>query len=235
MKKNKLFSGRGLSARTRASYEMRTQRAYLKDRISSLKKHGLLKFSSLKDINLSSFKAKGTIEEIQAQTEQIKKLLASPLSSTFDVLLKRGKLGPRRPAPPVSPPTPEPVPEPPRRPRPPAPEPEPDDNEDYGDGGYGDGGYGDGVGAGIDVGPDFEPEAPTTGPGAHDRYSDIMDMIPEDERDEIREEYDSQDVFWLGDTMYDQDMSIDEARDAFDRQRERRLEELEPERSPEPF
>ena len=60
-------------------------------------------------------------------------------------------------------------------------------------------------------------------------------MIPEDERDEIREEYDSQDVFWLGDTMYDQDMSIDEARDAFDRQRERRLEELEPEKSPEPF
>ena len=230
MKKNKLFSGEGLSAIQRASYELIVQRAYLRDRLKKIKSEGLLKFSSLKDVNPAIFKAKGTVEEIQAQTEQIKKLLASPLSSAWDIKMKRGKLTPRRPAPPLTPPGPETVPEPPRRPRPPAPEPEPDEDEDYGDGGYGDGG-----GAGIDVGPDFVPEAPTTGPGAHDRYSDIMDMIPEDERDDIREEYDSQDVFWIGDTMINEDMSIDEARDAFDRQRERRLEELEPERSPEPF
>ena len=62
-----------------------------------------------------------------------------------------------------------------------------------------------------------------------------MDMIPEDERDDVREEYTSGDVFWLGDTMIDNDMSIDEAREAFDRQRERRLKELEPEKNPEPF
>ena len=90
--------------------------------------------------------------------------------------------------------------------------------------------------AGIDVDDGGTgPEAPTSGPGAHDRYSDIMDMIPEDDRDDVRDEYDSQDVFWLGDIMINQDMSIDEARDAFDKQKERRLEELDPERSPEPF
>lgn len=237
MKKNKLFSGRGISARTRAGYELQVQRAYLKTRIKSLKSQGLLKFSSLKDVNPAFFKAKGTVEEIQAQTEQIKKLLESPLSSAWDIKMKRGKLTPRQPAQPARPsrpPEPEPAPEPDRPSRPGVSYDEEDEDVDFEkwDEDFGDGYHGDTSGA--DTGG-YGPEAPTTGPGAHDRYSDIMDMIPEDERDDIREEYDSQDVFWIGDTMINEDMSIDEARDAFDRQKERRLKELEPERSPEPF
>lgn len=235
MKKSKIFSGKGVSERTRASYALQVQKAYLADQIRSLKRQDLLKFSSLKNVNPKSFKAKGTTEEIQAQTEQIKKLLASPLSSAWDIKMKRGKLTPIRPAQPARPERP---PEPDRPSRSGVnydqdeDEDEDVDFEEYDD--FGDGYHG-GSGASESEPPTTGPEAPTTGPGAHDRYSDIMDMIPEDERDDVREEYTSGDVFWLGDTMIDNDMSIDEAREAFDRQRERRLKELEPEKNPEPF
>ena len=220
--KNRIFSGQKLSPRALASAELQVQRAYLSSRIQSLKKQNLLRFSGLKNVNPSFYKAKGNVEEIQAQTEQIKKILASPLSSSWDIKMKRGKLTLNLHPQPARPPQPAPKPDRPSR--------RPVEYEDYEED------YEEPYDAGIDVDDGGTgPEAPTSGPGAHDRYSDIMDMIPEDDRDDVRDEYDSQDVFWLGDIMINQDMSIDEARDAFDKQKERRLEELDPERSPEPF